>query len=734
MRPRRLEEGAVPGALPISRRRFLLTGAAAGAGLVLGVTPFGAISAAGGATAPEITPWLVIRPDDTIVLRLAFADLGQGALTGLAQLLAEELECDFRRIAWEYVSPGANIARNRIWGELITGGSASVLLSHEALRKAGAAARTMLVEAAADAWDVPLAECTVSRGVVSHPGWNRRATYGQLARLAARREVPKDVKLKDTTDWTIIGKPMKRLDSADKVTGRFVYGADFRLPGMLNAAIRACPVFGGKVKRFDAEAALRVPGVRRVMRVGDSAVAVIADTWWRASSALDAVRIEWDEGEHADVSSASIDAMLVEGLGAETSFVHAKNGDAPSAIANAAKRVDAVYEHPFQNHACLEPMNATALRTRERCEVWCGTQDPERALKAAAAASGLPIAQCEVHVFPAGGGFGRRQLADYVTQAVTIAKELPDVPVKLLWSREEDMTQGRYHPIMKARLSGGIAAGGDLAGLSIRLSGQSVNAALAPQELENGMDPWVFEGWFQPGKFNSLQYTIANLHIDHAMRNTHLPPGPWRGVNTNHNAIFLECFVDELAHAAGQDALAFRRRLMADFPKALAVLEAVAARGGWGEQPPAGRHRGLAHFRSRGSNAAALAEISVIDEARVKVHRVVLALDCGTVVNPAQVERQIAGAVAFNLSALFLQACTVRNGRIAEDNFDSYDSMRIAQMPHVDAIVMPSGGFWGGVGEPPTCVAAPAVLNAYFAATGKRIRSLPLAKHGIRMV
>jgi isoquinoline 1-oxidoreductase beta subunit len=724
----------VPDIPRISRRAFLLTGAAAGAGLVLGVTPSGTIAAASEESAPEITPWLVIRPDDTVVLRLAYTELGQGALTGLAQLLVEELECDFRRIAYEYVSPGANIARNRIWGELITGGSASILESHEPLRKAGAAARTMLVEAAADAWNVPVAECIVNQGVVSHPGWNRRATYGQLARLAARRVVPKDVKLKDAKDWTIVGKPMKRLDSADKVTGRFVYGADFRLPGMLNAAVRACPVFGGKVKRFDAEAALRMPGVRKVVRVGDGAIAVIADTWWHASSALDAARIEWDEGEHVNVSSASIDAMLVEGLGAETRFVHAKNGDAPSAIANAAKRLDAVYEHPFQNHACLEPMNATALCTRERCDVWCGTQISEFALKAAAAASGLPIGQCEVHVLPAGGGFGRRQLADYVTQAVTIAKEVPGVPVKLLWSREEDMTQGRYHPIMKARLSGGIAANGDLAGLSIRLSGQSVNAALFPAQLENGMDPWVFEGWFEPGKFNSLQYTIANLAIDHAMRNTHVPPGPWRGVYTNHNAIFLECFVDELAHAAGQDALAFRRKLMAEFPKALAVLDAVAARGGWGEPPPAGRHRGLAHLRARGSNVAALAEISVIDETRVKVHRVVLALDCGTVVNPAQVERQIAGAVVFNLSALFLQACTVTNGRIAENNFDSYDSMRIGQMPKVEAIVMPSGGFWGGVGEPPVTVAAPAVLNAYFAATGKRIRSIPLKNHGIKMV
>ena len=725
----------MPDAPTISRRAFLLTSAALGGALALGYTPLGALAVVrDGDSTPEITPWLVIRPDDTVVLRLAFAEIGQGLLTGLAQLLAEELECEFGKIVGEYVNPGANIARGRVFGDLITGGSSSITLSHEPLRKAGASARNMLVQAAASAWNVPAAECMVHKGLVSHPMWNRSASYGQLARMAARLDVPKDVHLKDPSEWKLIGRPVKRLDTADKVTGERIYGADLTLPGMLNATVKACPVFGGTVKRIDSTNAEAMPGVTKVVCVGDSAVAVIADTWWHAKCALDAIVVEWDAGEHANASSASIDAMLTEGLAADEAFVLVKDGDPTSAIASAARRVEAVYDYPFQNHACLEPMTATALYTSDRCEVWCPTQDPERALKEAAKAAGLPISQCEVRVLGAGGGFGRRQLAEYVSQAVTIAREVPGVPVKLLWSREEDMTQGRYHPVMKAKLQGGITRDGDLAGLQIRLSGQSINAAMGPDQLDNGMDPWVFEGFFGPAKFNSLEYSIANLAIDHAMRNTHVPPGWWRAVNTNHNAIFLECFIDELAHAAGQDALAFRHKLMAEHPKALAVLDAVAMRGGWGDKADPGRHRGLAHFRSRGSYAAALAEISVTDETRVKVHRVVVALDPGVAVNPAQIERQIAGAVMFNLSALFLQECTVKDGRIEQDNFDSYDSMRIAQMPRIEAIVMPSGGFWGGVGEPPTCVAAPAVLNAYFAASGKRIRSIPLKKHGIRMV
>ena len=719
----------------ISRRAFIVATTALGGGLAIGINPFSSAAAVRAADgSPEITAWVVIRPDDTVVVRIARSEMGQGSLTGLAQLVAEELECDWNKVTWEYPTPGTSLARKKPWGPFGTGGSASIRGSQEYLRKGGAAARMMLVQAAANGWNVPAAECTVEKGVISHKASGRRATYGKVAVAAAQLEVPKDVQLKDPKDWKIIGKPVKRLDTADKLTGKQVFGADIKLPGMLNASVRASPVFGGNVKSIDAKKAEAMPGVKKIVRVGDTAVAVVADTWWHAETALDAVRIEWDAGENAKVSSASIDAMLKEGLGAGQAFVHNRSGDSKAAIAGAATRIEAIYDYPFQNHACMEPMNATALYTPERCEVWCPTQSGHEALEAAAKAAGLPVSKCDVHKVNLGGGFGRRGFSDYVTQAVLIAKEMPGTPVKLLWSREEDMAQGRYHPIMKAKLTGGLDASGNLAGLEIRLSGQSSLASAYPEDLDkDGKDPQLFMGYSPAGE-DSLEYSIPNRTIDHAMRNTHVPPGFWRGTSTNPNAIFLECFIDELAHAAGTDALEFRRKLMADHPKALAVLDAVAQKGDWGNPVPSGRYRGVAQFRSDDSYVAALAEISVRGANMLKIHRIVLAIDPGYAVNPAQIERQIAGCVVFSLSALFYQECTVNDGCIVQENFDSYGSMRIAQMPKIESIIMPSGGFWGGVGEPPTCVAAPAVLNAYFAATGRRIRSFPLKKHDIQLV
>lgn len=718
----------------MNRRSFIVGGAALGGGLALGLRiPSGPSAARAADGAPEIGAWVVIRPDDSVVVRIVRSEMGQGTLTGLAQMVVEELECDWKKVGWEYPTPGASVARKRIWGEFGTFGSRGIRMSHDYVRKGGAAARIMLIQAAAGEWKVPASECTVDKGVIMHKASGRKTTYGKMAEAASKLEVPTDVPLKDPKDWKIIGKPLKRLDTVDKLTGKQVYSADLKLPGMLNAAIKACPVFGGKLKSVDSAKAEGMPGVKKIVRVRDSAVAVVADTWWHAKTALDAVRIEWDGGENAKVSSASIDAVLKEGLGAEQAFVHNKNGDSKAAINGAAKKIDAVYDYPFQNHACMEPMNATALYTPDRCEVWCPTQNGEAALAATAEASGLPIGKCDVHKLHLGGGFGRRGFTDFVTQAVLIAKEMPGKPVKLLWSREEDMAQGRYHPIMKAKLTGGLDASGNLVGLEIRLSGQSILAGAIPAALVKGKDPLTFQG-FWPSGDQSLEYSIPNLTIDHAMRNTHVPPGFWRGVNINQNAIFLECFIDELAHAAGQDALEFRRKLMANHPKSLAVLNAVAAKGGWSKKAPAGRYRGLAHFRAFGSYVAAVAEISVKDGNKIKVHKIVAATDTGYAVNPAQIERQIAGSFVYGLSALFSQECTVKDGSMQQTNFHEYDSMRIAQMPKVESIIMPSGGFWGGVGEPTICVAAPAVLNAYFAATGKRIRSFPLKNHDIVMV
>jgi len=488
------------------------------------------------------------------------------------------------------------------------------------------------------------------------------------------------------------------------------------------------------VKSFDADKVKGMPGVRKVVPVGDSAVAVLAETWWQAKTALDAMPIVWDEGPNAQVTSATIAEMLREGLDAPQAFARNQNGDVKAAFASAAKKVEAVYAYPFQNHAPMEPMNATARYTPDRCEVWVPTQNGEAAFAATTAASGLPAEKCEVYKINLGGGFGRRgAFHDYVTQVVLIAKQVPGTPVKLLWTREEDMTHGRYHPVMQAKMMGALDASGNLTGLHIRLSGQSILASVFPQNLQDGRDNATFQGLDPSGDF-AFGYSVPNLLIDHAMRNTHVPPGFWRGVNINQNAIFVECFMDELAHAAGQDALEFRRKLMSKHPKHLAVLEAVANRAGWGKPAPQGVHRGLAHMMAFGSYVAACAEVSVTDGDKVKVQRIVAATDCGYAVNPAQIERQIAGSFVYGLSGVFMEECTVKDGRIEQTNFHNYDSMRIAQMPKVECILMPSGGFWGGVGEPTICVAAPAVLNAYANATGKRIRTYPLKNHNIQMV
>jgi isoquinoline 1-oxidoreductase beta subunit len=718
----------------LDRRAFVIGGAALGSGLTLGLDiPFGGptvVRAADGS--PEVNAWVVIRPDDTVVIRIARSEMGQGTLTGLAQLVAEELECDWTKVTTEYPTPGQSVARKRAWGDFSTGGSRGIRSSTEYVRKGGATARLMLLQAAANEWKVPVSDCKSANSVITHTPTGRTTTYGKVAEAAARLEAPADVKLKDPKDWKLVGKGVKRLDTPDKTTGKMIYGIDVKLPGMLNAAIRQCPVFGGKVKSYDEAKIANMKGVKKVVKVGDVAVAVVADTWWHAKTALDALPIVWDEGDNAKVSSASIAKWLEEGFDpSQPTFVGNENGDVKAAIAGAAKKVEAFYDYPYQNHATMEPLNATALYTADKCEVWCGTQNGEAAFAATLETSGLPADKCDVHKLILGGGFGRRGQTDYVRQAVAIAKQMPGVPIKLLWSREEDMQHGNYHPVTRCKMTGAFDANNNLTALHMRISGQSILFSLRPEALVNGKDPLTFQG-LNPSGEAAIGYSVPNLRIEHSMRNPHVPPGFWRGVNVNQNAIYLECFMDELALSAGQDPLEFRRKLMGKYPKHLAVLNAVAERIGWGTPPPKGISRGLAQFMGFGSYVAGAAEISVADNGnKIKVHRIVAATDPGYAVNPAQIERQIAGSFVYGLSGLFYGGCTVKDGRIEQANFDTYNSMRIAEMPKVESIIMPSGGFWGGVGEPTICVAAPAVLNAYFAATGKRIRSVPLRDQNI---
>ena len=718
-----------------SRRQFLVGTAVAGGGLALGF-PFhatDAVAQTAGGDAAEVNVWVVVKPDDTCVIRIARSEMGQGTLTGLAQLVAEELECDWTKVKTEQPTPGQNLARDRAWGDMSTGGSRGIRGSHDYVRRGGAAARMMLLQAAANSWQVPVAEVTVANGIITHAPSQRSTSYGKVAADAAKLTPPdpKSITLKDPKQWKLAGKPLKRLDTLDKLNGAKIYSIDLRLPGMLHAAIKDCPVFGGKLVDFDDTKILQRRGVKRVVKVDNTTVAVVADTWWRAKTALDALPITWDEGPNASESSATIAARLKEGLTANDAFADTSVGNALKAIEAAAKKIEAVYTTPFLAHATMESMNCTVRLSAGKAEAWVPTQNGEASLSALSTASGVPLANCEVYKQDLGGGFGRRGgTQDYVRQAVAIAKQFPDIPIKLIWSREEDQAHDFYRPISQCRLVAGLDQAGNLVGMHLRVSGQSINAYLNPSSIKDGKDSRQLQGYYQAPGDAQFGYTVANLLIEYAMRNSHVPVGPWRGVNTNQNGIYLECFMDEVAKAAGRDPLQFRRQLMASHPKHLAVLNAAAERAGWGKPLPKGVYRGIAQFMGYGSYSAAVAEVSVSRNNVIKVHRMVLALDCGHAVNPDQIAAQVEGSVAYGLSAAYYGECTVDKGRIAELNFDKYRVLKLSEMPKVETVIVPTGDFWGGVGEPTICVVAPAVLNAIYAATGKPTRDLPLKNHG----
>ena len=719
------------------RRRFLVaTGLSAG-GLALGFhLPAQAQAQVKAGTATEVNAWVLIEPDDSCVVRVARAEMGQGTHTGLAMLVAEELGCDWNRVRVQQVTPGQNLAAKRVWRNMSTGGSRGIRESQEYVRQGGAAARMMLVQAAADVWGVPVAELSVDKGVVVHAASQRKLRFGQLAAAASKLTPPdpKTIVLKNPRNWTIAGKPTKRLDTAERVNGQIRYGIDTALPGMLYAAIKDCPVFGGKLVSFDAAKINGRRGIKGVVRVDASTVAVVADSWWRAKTALDELPIVWDEGAGAKESSASIAERLKAGLTATNDvFADTRIGDASQAMASAAKRVEAVYSTPFVTHACMEPMNCTARVSAGKAEVWVSSQNAEASLAALAAETGLALEKCEAYNPPLGGGFGRRGgRQDYVRQAAAVAKQFPDVPVKLIWSREEDMSHDFFRPIGQCRLQAGLNAKGDLESLSLRVSGQSLNALLAPHLIKDGNDRRQLQGYFaEPGEAQ-IGYTVPNLLIEYAMRNTHVPVGPWRGVNTNQNGIYLECFIDEVAKAAGRDPLEFRRSLMAQHPKHLGVLNAVADKAGWGKPLPAGVFRGIAQFMGYGSYTAAVAEVTLKGN-EVSVKRVVLATNCGHALNPDQIAAQVEGSVAYGMDSLMCES-SVADGRIVERNFDTYPIARMKQMPKVETVIAPTFDFWGGVGEPTICVVAPSIMNAIAAARGKPVRSLPLKYEGLRIV
>ena len=723
----------------LTRRQFVVSSAMASGGLALGfhfpaAAQSNELSTLGGS---EINAWVVVRPDDSCVIRIARAEMGQGTHTGLAQLVAEELECDWAKVSLQTFTPGQNLARKRIWRNMSTGGSRGIRESHEYVRQGGAAARIMLLQAAATEWKVSVSEITVEKGVVTHAASGKTTSYGKLASQASKLTAPdpKSIVLKHPRDWKILGKSPRRLDTAPKVDGSLKYGIDTVLPGMQYAAIKACPVFGGKLVSFDTSKISSRRGIKAVVRVDDESVAVLADSFWRAKSALEVLPITWNFGANAKESSATIAERLREGLTSTNNvFADIDQGNVTEAIQGAAKKIEAVYGTPFVSHACMEPMNCTARVTADRAEVWVPSQNAEASLAALAAVTGLPLEKCEAYNPPLGGGFGRRGgTQDYVRQAALIAKQFPGTPIKLIWTREEDMTHDYFRPIGQCRLVAGIDAKGEMVGLHLRVSGQSINAYVSPHNIVDGKDRRQLQGyWKDPGE-SQLGYTVPNLKVEYAMRNTHVPVGPWRGVNTNQNAIYLECFMDEVAKAAGKDPLAFRRNLIKNHPKHLGVLDAVADKGGWDKPLAPGMFRGIAQFMGYGSYTAAIAEVSIKGN-DVKVHRLILATNCGHAVNPVQIASQIEGSVAYGMDSLQSES-SVKDGRIVEKNFDTYPIARLYQMPKIESVIAPTYDFWGGVGEPTICVVAPAILNAIAAARGgKPVRMLPLKNEGLRLV
>jgi isoquinoline 1-oxidoreductase beta subunit len=660
-----------------------------------------------------------IDQDGVITLILPNVEMGQGIYTAEAALLAEELEVGLDQVTLAAAPPNEELYRQPLLKSQSTGGSTSVRGAWVPLRQAGAAARMMLVGAAAQTWSVPAGECTAKRGVVTHGPTGRSLAYGALVDAAGRQPVPKDVPLKDPADWEIIGKPVKRLDTPSKVDGSAVFGIDIRLPGMKVATVAACPVLGGKLKSVDDAPARAVPGVRDVVKI-DNAVAVIGDHYWAARQGLAALRIEWDNGPNADMSSRAIVDSLRNAYGTRPAVLARHNGDVDGAFSRAAKRVEAAYELPFLAHATMEPINTTIQVRPDGCEIWVGTQVPTAAQAIAAKTLGLPPEKVMVHNQYLGGGFGRRLEADSIEQAAKIARGL-DYPVKIIWSREEDIQHDLYRPAYYDRISAGLGPDGLPVAWIDHVTGASVMGHYVPGGLPEGkLDADAVEG------AQDLPYDIPAIHVDWTRHDPPVPITWWRGVGPTHNVYVVESFVDELAHAAGRDPVEYRRALLTKNPRSRAVLDLAAQRSGWGTGLPAGVGRGVSLHDAFGSNLAVVVEIAVSPAGEVKLRRVVAVVDCGQTINPDTVKAQVEGGLVFGLSAALYSDITFEGGRVQQNNFNDYRMMRMNETPPIEVYQIRNAENPGGIGETGTVSAAPALANAVFAATGKRLRRYPL--------
>ncbi len=714
----------------VTRRAFLKTGVAVGGGLLLGYAlPDGSVRTwAADAKSNPLDVWIHIRPDNTMTLMVPSSEMGQGSNTALPMLIAEELEADWSKVSME-LAEGNPVYANPSFGTQSTGGSRSILGFSEPLRKVGAAARTMLVAAAAQEWNVPAGDCRAENGTVLGPA-GRKATFGALASAAARMPVPSDVPLKPPSQWKIAGQPVKRLDTFSKATGRAKYGLDVQVPGMLVGALMVAPTFGGKLRHVAPEPALAVKGVKAVVPLTghptlDDAVVVVADGYWHAKKGLAALDIQWDAGPHGALNDETLWTTFRAGL-QEPGANAVDQGGAPAAISGAAKKVQAQFEVPYLAHATMEPMNATAHVTAEGVEIWAPTQSPGRAQTVVAQLLGLKPEQIKVHVTYLGGGYGRRGEQDFVVRAVLTSKAV-GAPVKVQYSREDDMRHGTFRPATLVRLESGVDASGKVVGILGKVVNSSIRARTAPQVLKGGLDPTAVQG------IADTPYGFPARKFDYVMKNMPVTVGVWRSVASSYSGFVMEAFMDELAHAAGQDPVRFRLALLSAKPRHAAVLEQVAAMARWGASLPTGWARGVAVHESYGTIVGEVAEVSLQGRS-YKVHKVHCVVDCGLYINPDTVTAQMQSSIVYGLTAAQYGEINLENGGVKQGNFPEYQMLKLAQMPAIAVHVMKNEHPHGGVGEPGTPPIAPAISNALFVLTGQRVRSLPLMKHGFELV